>query len=106
MKFLHVVLLRRERLKAIYRRSLSEVYSLAHHLFAASPLPRLAKRYGKGAVKNAMARLRQALERVNSFKEHSAAASWIARQSEPWWVDRWISRDLLSREDAIRVKPP
>lgn len=46
------------------------------------------------------------LERVDTFKEHSAAASWIATQSEPWWVDRWISRDLLSREDAIRVKPP
>jgi hypothetical protein len=46
------------------------------------------------------------LERVDTFKEHSAAASWIATQSEPWWVDRWISRDLLSREDGIRVKPP
>jgi hypothetical protein len=42
------------------------------------------------------------LERVDSFKEHSAAASWIATQSEPWWVDRWISRDLLGREGAIR----
>ena len=48
-KFLHVALLRRERLKAICRRSLSEVYSLAHHLFAASPLLRLVKRYGKGS---------------------------------------------------------
>jgi hypothetical protein len=31
------------------------------------------------------------LERVDTFKEHSSAASWIATQSEPWWVDRWIN---------------
>ncbi len=40
-----------------------------------------------------------ALERVDTFKDHSAAASWIATQSHAWWVCRWIDRDLLGRID-------
>jgi hypothetical protein len=42
------------------------------------------------------------LERVDTFQEHSSAASWIATQSDAWWVDRRIDREL----DRIDYEQP
>jgi len=49
------------------------------------------------------------LERVSTFRDYSAAADWIANQSEPWFAARRIediASELRQGADALGLPSP
>jgi hypothetical protein len=47
------------------------------------------------------------LERVSTFRDHSAAADWIANQSEAWLASRRIQNIAMElRQGAVALGDP